>query len=148
VRVIADVRPHHSVHPFDLSWMVGRNINMTVSEPCYPWVFGLGDSCSIIVECPWRILLEGKVRQSSENHAMKHGVPPPMHVAAEANRLFHGSSIVRAEIPRGTADLLIDLGGNLRLEVLPFFPGYEAWQLSTPGGRNLLAGVDGEVSAW
>ena len=71
-----------------------------------------------------------------------------MHVAAEANRLFHGSSIVRAEIPHGTADVLLDLEGNLRLEILPFVPGYEAWQLSTPGGWQVIAGVDGELSAW
>lgn len=134
--------------PFDVSWMVGRNVNVTVRESSYQWFFGLGDSCSIIVECPWRILLKGKVRHSSEAHAQKHGLPPPIHVAAEANRLFNGSPIVSAEIRHGTADLLLNLEGEVRLEVLPFFPGYEAWQFSTPQGRNVLAGSDGELAAW
>ena len=134
--------------PFDVSWMVGRNIHMTVSEPSYPWVFGLGDSGSIVAECPWRILLEGKVRHSSEHHAMKPGLPAPMHVAAEANRLFHGSSIVSAEIRQGTADLLLDLEGKLRLEILPFLPGHEAWQFTTPQGRHVLVDPDGELVAW
>ena len=133
--------------PFDLSWMVGRSINIVVREPCYPWAFDLGDSCHIIVECPWRILLEGKVRHSSENHAMKPGLPPPIHVAAEANRFFNGSPIVGAEI-RHAADLLLNLEGEVRLEVLPFVPGYESWQLYAPEGRHVLAGVDGTLSAW
>ena len=133
--------------PFDLSWMAGRNVKMTVTEPIYPWVFGLGDSCSIIVECPWRILLKGEIRHSSENHAMKPGVPPPIHVAAEANRLLNGSPIVGAEI-RHAADLLLNFEGDVRLEVLPFVPGYESWQLYMPEGRHVLAGVDGTLSAW
>jgi hypothetical protein len=133
--------------PVDVSWMVGRYVNVTVSESSYSWFFGLGDSCAIIVECPWRILLKGKIRHSSENHAMKHGLPPPIHVAAEANRLLEGSPIVRAEI-RHAADLLLNFEGEVRLEVLPFFPGYEAWQAYTPEGRHVVASVDGELSAW
>jgi len=133
--------------PVDVSWMVGRNVNVTVSESSYAWSFDLGDSCSIIVECPWRILLKGKVRHSSEDHALKrHGLPPPVHVAAEANRLFEGSPIVKAEIRH--TDLLLDLEGEVRLEVLPFFPGYEHWQFSTPQGSHVFAGPNGEVAAW
>jgi hypothetical protein len=130
---------------FDVSWMVGRNVDVTVSESGYSWFFGLGDSCAIIVECPWRILLKGKICHSSENHAMKHGLPPPIHVAAEANRLFKGSPIVSAEI-RHAADLLLNLEEEVTLEVLPFFPGYEHWQLHTPQGWHVLAGVNGELS--
>jgi uncharacterized protein DUF6188 len=133
--------------PFDVSWMVGRKVNVAVRESSYPWFFGLGDSCSIIVECPWRILQKGEIRHSSENHAMKHGLPPPIHVAAEANRLLNGSPIVGAEI-RQAADLLLDFDGEVRLEVLPFVPGYESWQLHAPEGRHILAGVDGTLSAW
>jgi hypothetical protein len=131
--------------PFDVSWMIGRHVNVTVSESSYPWRFDLGDSCFIIAECPWRILQGGEIRHSSENHAMRPGLPPPVHVAAEANRLLDGSPIVRAEI-RHAADLLLDFDGEVRLEVLPFVRGYESWQLYAPQGRHILAGVDGRVN--
>ena len=62
---------------------------------------------------------------------MKPEIPPPIHVAEEANRLLDGAPIVGAEV-RHAADLLLDLEGEVRLEVLPFVPGYESWQLYAP----------------
>jgi len=131
------------MNPFDLSWMVGRHID--VSESGDQWFFALGDSRCISVYCPWRLLLKGKFCLSSEDHKQKYGRSAPINAATEANRLLNGFPIVAAEIRLGTGDLVIRFNGELTLEVLPIYRGYEAWQISTPDGRNVLAGCAGEL---
>jgi len=133
--------------PFDVSWMVGRTAKVT-TENGHRWFVELGDSSRISVECPWRLLLKGKLRLSSEDHNQKYGLPAPIDAAAEANKLLNGSSIANAEIRHGTSDLLLNFEGELRLEIVTVFSGYEAWQFSTPQGRHVLAGCGGELSTW
>jgi hypothetical protein len=134
--------------PFDISWMVGRSVKVSVNESGHYWFFGLGDSSTISVECPWRLLLKGKIRVTSEDHNQQYGLPAPIDAAAEANKLLNASLISSAEIRHGTGDLLINFEGELTLEVIPVFSGYEAWQFSTPQGRHVLAGCGGELSTW
>ena len=127
--------------------MAGRTVKVT-TENGHQWIFELGDTSRISVECPWRLLLKGKFRLSSEDHNQKYGLPAPINAATEANKLLNNSSIVSAEIRHGTSDLLLNFEGELRLEVIPVFSGYEAWQFSTPQGRHVLAGCGGELSTW
>ena len=134
--------------PFDVSWMVGRRANVRVSESGHQWFFDLGNSSCISVECPWRVLLKGKIRLSGEDHNQKYGLSSPIDAAAEANKLLDDSPIVSAELRHGTGDLVVNFERELRLEVIPFFGGYEAWQFSTPQGRHVLAGCAGELSTW
>jgi uncharacterized protein DUF6188 len=133
--------------PFDVSWMAGRSVKVT-TENGHQWFFDLGDTSRISVECPWRLLLQGKIRVTSEDHNQKYGLPAPIDAAAEANKLLNRLPVVSAEIRHGTGDLVLNFEGQLRLEVVPFFSGYEAWELSTPQGRHVLAGCGGELSTW
>lgn len=133
--------------PFDVSWMVGRSVNVSTPNG-HQWFFNLGDTSCISVECPWRLLLNEKIDVSSEDHNQKYGLLAPIDAAAKANKLLSGLSVVGAEIRHGTGDLLVNFEGDIRLEVIPFFRGYEAWQLTTPQGRVLLAGCGGELFAW
>jgi hypothetical protein len=134
--------------PFDVSWMLGRSTEVSLAESGHQWFFGLGDSSTISVECPWRLLLKGKIRLTSEDHNQKYGLPAPIDAAAEANKLLNGSLIVSAEIRHGTGDLLLNFEDDLRLEIIPVFSGYEAWEISSPQGRHVLAGCGGELSTW
>lgn len=133
--------------PFDVSWMVGRGLQVSHVEPAQ-WIFKLGESSRLSVECPWRLLRKGKIRVSSEDHNQKYGLPAPIDAAAEANKLLGDVRIITASVRHGTSDLIVNCEGELTLEVTPFSSGYEAWQLSTPEGRHLLAGGAGQLSAW
>jgi len=133
--------------PFDVSWMTGRHLEVAIVEPAQ-WIFSLGDSSRVSVECPWRLLHKGKIRVSSEDHHQKYGLPALMDAAAEANKLLREARVVNAEVRHETGDLVITCEGDLRLEVVPFSSGYEAWHISTPQGKHVLAGGRGELSAW
>jgi hypothetical protein len=133
--------------PFDVSWMVGRSIEVSLVEPAQ-WIFSLGDSSRLSVECPWRLLRNGKIRVSSEDHNQKYGLPAPLDAATEANKLLRDAHIIAASVRHGTSDLIVNCEGEIVLEVMPFSSGYEAWELSTPQGRHLLAGGGGQLSAW
>jgi len=131
---------------FDVSWMAGRTVKVT-TENGHQWFFELeGRKVCISVECPWRLLHKGQIRLTSEDHNQKYGLPAPIDAAAEANRLLNGSHILSAEIRHGTSDLLVTFEGELKLEAIPVFTGYEAWQVYTPQGRQIIAGCGGELS--
>lgn len=134
------------MNPFDVSWMVGRRVD--VSESGDQWFFALGGSCCISVYCPWRLLLKGKFRLGSKDHNQRYGLPAPINAATEANRLLNGYPIVAAEIRRGTGDLVVRFDGELTLEILTAYSGFEAWQISTPQGPQVLAGGAGELSSF
>jgi hypothetical protein len=50
----------YAMNPLDFSWMVGKHIKVSFSEPSM-WLFSFGDSLGISVECPWRLLERGRI---------------------------------------------------------------------------------------
>lgn len=137
----------YSMNPFDFSWMVGKLVKVSFSEPS-TWVFSFGDSLGISVECPWRLLEHGRIVISGDDHQQQFGLPEPVDAAERASSLLNNKVIRRVEVREGTADLLIDFDGNIRLEVIPFSSGYESWQVSCPTGKNIVAQGGGQLSAW
>src|SRR4249920_1845028 len=115
----------------DLSWMTGRFVKISFVEPAQ-WVFDLGESARVNVECPWRLLQKGKIKISSEDHNQKYGLPAPLDAGAEANKLLRDARVIIASVGHGTSDLKINCDGDLALEVIPFSSGYEAWHASSP----------------
>jgi hypothetical protein len=135
------------MNPFDFSWMVGRRAQVSFSEPS-TWFVGFGDSLSISVDCPWRLIHDGGIAVSSDDHRQQFGLPAPVDAAERASSLLAGLTIQGVEVREGTADLFIDFERNWRLEIIPFSSGYESWQVSTPSGKNVVAQGGGQLSAW
>jgi hypothetical protein len=130
----------------DFSWMVGRHIEVSFSEPS--WFFAFGDSLTIRVDCPWRLLERGTIAVSSDDHLQQFGLPRPIDAAEHATILLTGAVVRRVEVREGTADLIVDFDGDKRLEIIPFSSGYESWQVSTPSGKSIVAQGGGQLSAW
>ena len=128
--------------------MVGRAINaVTFLEPTL-WSFALGERERLQVECLWRIVQDGSIALTSEDHAQQFGLPAPIDAAHDSASLLAGRHVISVKIRESTADLLIELSGNTRLEIVPTSSGYEAWQLKAPGGRNYVATGGGGISTW
>lgn len=132
---------------FDLSWMVGRHVEVSFSEPS-TWFFAFVGSGAISVDCPWRLIARGGIAVSSDDHRQQFGLPAPIDAAERASSLLAGAVVQRAEVRDGTADLFIDFDGNRRIEIIPFSSGYESWQVSTPSGTHIVAQGGGQLSAW
>ena len=133
---------------FDFSWMQGKAIAEVALNPPGQWSFSFGAGVGIGAECPWRLLKDGHVAVSSEDHAQKYGLPLPIDAAAVASELLASKAIVRVEVKQGTADLLLDFADGLRLEIIPFSSGYESWGATTPSGFQLVAQGGGQLSGW
>jgi hypothetical protein len=133
---------------YDSSWMLGRRIvSVDFAEPCQ-WRFLFEPNLSIGVECPWRLLKDGRVAISSEDHLQRYGLPAPLDAAAVATDLLASHLITRVEIRDGTADLLVELTGGLRFEAIPISTGYESWNVFGPSGFQVVAQGGGHLCVW
>jgi hypothetical protein len=115
----------------DLSWMNGCRVVVSFADPA-AWRFDFGGSAGLWVECPWRIIHNGSVEISSEDHRQTYGFPTPVDAAQVATSLLAGTPVRRVEFHEDTADLTIEFGDALRLEIIPFSSGYESWQIGDP----------------
>jgi hypothetical protein len=133
---------------FDLSWMVGRTIQeIRLNEPTQ-WAFLFEAGIGIGAECPWRLLQDGRVAISSEDHLQQYGLPARLDAAEEAYQLLGARPVTSVEVREGTADLILGFGDNLRLEFLPISSGYESWVVTTPSGFQIIAQGGGQLAGW
>jgi len=133
---------------FDFSWMIGRTIREVRLNGPTQWLFSFEPGIGIGVECPWRLLQDGHVTISSEDHLQQYGLPAPLDAVATASGLLGPCPVSHVEVRDGTADLILEFGGSLRLEVLPISSGYESWSVSTPSGFQVIAQGGGQLSGW
>ena len=133
---------------YDSSWMLGRPIVDVDIADSYQWRFFFERGLSIGIECPWRLLKDGCMAISSEDHLQQYGLPAPIDAVAVAKDLLAPHLITRVEIRDGTADLLIELTGDLRLEAIPFSRGYESWNVFGPSGFQVVAQGGGHLCVW
>jgi hypothetical protein len=129
----------------DLSWMIGQSItDVTFDEPM-SWTFLFGKKGYIGVECPWRILRQGRRILSSDDHRQRYGLPAPIDAAVEGTKLLSKVQIVAAQLRAGTSDIHIGFSADLRLEVIPISSGYEGWQMKDPSGTEFFAQGSGQI---
>ena len=133
---------------FDFSWMVGRTIGeVRLNEPTQ-WAFSFEPGIGIGAECPWRLLRDGCVAISSEDHLQQYGLPAPLDAAAVAADTLAHHPVTAVEVRDGTADLVLQFTGGLRLEFIPISSGYESWGVTTPSGFQVIAQGGGQLSGW
>ena len=133
---------------FDLSWMVGRTIGQVRFNEPTQWMFSFEPSIGIGAECPWRLLRCGSVAISSEDHLQQYGLPAPLDAAAVATSLLVSHAVTRVELRHGTADLFLEFGDSLRLEIIPISSGYESWGVTTPSGFHIFAQGGGQLAGY
>jgi hypothetical protein len=133
---------------FDFSWMVGRTVDaVRLNEPTQ-WVFSFAPGIGIGAECPWRLLRKGSVAIGSEDHLQQYGLPAPLDAAAVAAESLGSHQVTRVEVRDGTADLILEFTGELRLEFIPISSGYESWGVTAPSGFQVIAQGGGQLSGW
>jgi hypothetical protein len=130
---------------FDFSWMVGRTITeVRLNEPSL-WTFFFAHGVGIGAECPWRLLQDGRVAISSEDHLQQYGLPAPLDAAAVAAELLATRPVSSVEVRDGTLDLLLEFVGGFRLEFIPVSSGYESWDVISPTGSRAIAQGGGQL---
>ena len=137
-----------SYNKVDLTWLIGLPVGeVSYLEPTL-WRFFFGPQNHIGVECLWRVIKGGRVVLTREDHGQLFGLPTALDAVQRAAVLLSGVEVTAIQLREATADILIDFGGNLRLEVIPDSSGYESWQVYAPGGVCFVAQGGGQICTW
>ena len=98
---------------------------------------------ALAVDCLWRVIADGKVALTSRDHGQRFGLPEPVDASAAALSLLQGRRVVEVRLAESSADLVLELDGGRRLEVLTDSSGFEPWNLHAPGVHLVALGGGG-----
>ena len=129
----------------DFRWMHGQHIADVSETSSVFWQFRLSSSGSITAESLWRLIRDGRIAVTGEDHGQQFGLPAPVDAASRVLSILAGATIQRVEIRDGTADLIIHFDHSFRLEVLSSSSGYESWQIYEPDGGCVVAQGGGQL---
>ncbi len=132
----------------DLSWMAGRIITEVSFHEPKLWSFVFGLDARIDVECLWRVMEDGKVILTAEDHNQQFGLPNLINAATKAFELIADRQIKAAHLRDSTADLEIEFSGNMRLDIIQNSSGYESWRMLDPLGASFFAQGGGQICWW
>jgi hypothetical protein len=123
-----------------VDWLQGRSIQAVhFDEETGEWIFDFGEHHVLQVAAPWRLLKEARIELGQCDHNRRFGPPAPVHAPTAVLEAVKGRSVVDASVADSTADLSVDFGAGVLLEVFNNSSGYEGWTLNAPGGRLLVA---------
>jgi hypothetical protein len=130
-----------------IEWLTKHRF-VSITRRDYEWVFAFDAQAQLVVSCLWRLIENGRIRFTSEDHGHKFGLPAPVDAAFEVNQRLKGATIIKVELRDGTLDMSLRFDSGHILEVVPDSSGYEAWQLNnlTGKGTQYIAVGGGELA--
>lgn len=133
---------------FTLSWLINdRLIDVERVEENCSWHLKFGSGATLNIDCLWRIVKDGTLSSTSEDHGHKFGLPAPFD-GVEALKELNRSAISAVALRDGTADVALYFGEYVVLEIIPMFGGYESWSASRPGRGTIIAGAQGKLFSY
>jgi hypothetical protein len=123
--------------------LVGNEV-ASVEKLDYSWFVRFGPGITVATESVWRLIGEGRIVLTSEDHGHQFGLPEPVDAEASLLVSLRGRRVTAAEIDPSSGDLTIDLGGGMQLQFLQTSLGYESWRLSAQGAETICGG-GGEI---
>ena len=124
--------------------LVGQDLSKVVRNE-HQWQFHFANNVKLLVECPWRILADGRIAYGDEDHAQQFGLPEPIDGLERTNGLLLNKTVQGVRIRDDTADLTISFNDQLALEILNLSSGYEGWQLSDGVDFDIVAQGGGQL---
>jgi hypothetical protein len=113
--------------------------------------FQFGDGQKFNAYCPWRIVVDGHIACSDEDHGHWFGLDAPVDVQVVANRHLLREKVIAVEISKGTGDVAIVFENSIRLELFNNSSGYEAWEAFVrrdSAQYNIIAQGGGQILVW
>ena len=99
----------------------------------------------------WRVLSNGKLAITSQDHEQKFGLPEPVDAGRRATALLLGN-INGANVEAVTADLSFSFGQSVTLEFLNTSCAYEGWHFRAAFngqmGDEVIALGGGDLAIW
>ena len=133
----------------EVDWLQGRSIqSVRYDDATEEWIFDFGEHHVLQVAAPWRLLKEGGIELGQCDHNQRFGLPAPLAAPTAVLEAVKGRSVIAATVADSTADLSVDFGAGVRLQVFNNSGGYEGWTLNAPGSRLLVAQGGGAFAKW
>lgn len=107
------------------------------------WVFRFGRASWLTLECPWRIVVDGRMVLASEDDGQRFGGQAPIDIEARANAILGQLRATSVAFADGTADIQIVFDGDTRIDVFNDSMGYEGWQAGYRQGDTEVSIVCG-----
>jgi hypothetical protein len=95
------------------------------------------------ISAPWRLISEGRIYVGHDDDGHRFDLPEPIIAADRLYGSVQSQVVADAWAGETTADLSIDFGDGIRLEVFNNSCGYEGWILNARDGRRRLVGQGG-----
>lgn len=133
---MADMKPTDAENASNVlgGWIGGT---CDVARDDHSWHFRFGAAGSLDAECPWRLIVEGRIVLCDADDDQRFGLPAPVDALAAARQWLKDRTITAVVVAEITGDLKIAFDGGAVLELLNTSSGYEAWN-----GRAQRPGQD------
>ena len=129
---------------FDFAWLLGLRYQALVREE-YSWHFSFAAGASLVAECPWRIIADGRIALGSVDDQQPFGLPAPVDAQVVAGELLRGRQVTAVDVLPASADLVLAFDGDRHLQLFNNSSGYEGWTLTSPHGRRFIAQGGGRL---
>lgn len=121
-------------------------VSIEYNEPC--WYFTFENEISVAVEASiWRILQKNKILRTSEDHMQKFGLPQPVNLVEEIEKVLADAHLLQIKVDEDTGDLHLVFSDNIEMQILITSSGYESYSFSFDGKRY-IGGGSGEISVY
>ncbi len=117
---------------FSLQWLVSDKISsVDYIDSSKSWAISFESGSSLYIECMWRLIEEGDICSTSEDHLHQFGLAKPFDGVAALNEIsqYKIESVILKE---GTGDLFINFEDLFILEIIVTSAGYEGWSATHP----------------
>lgn len=94
------------------------------------WLIQFKCASTLNVACMWRLLEEGVITSTSDDHGHPFGRETPFDGEAALNDI-KAHKILSVDAKVETGDINLKLGDYFTLQILPTSVGYESWQFHT-----------------
>ena len=91
---------------------------LTLEKKDYTWVFVFGDGASLATEPPWRLIEQGRIVASSEDHDQRFGLPAPVDAVREVLSRVGSLMVEAASVASDSGDLTVRFAGGTYLQLL------------------------------
>src|SRR5271157_1076284 len=102
----------------ELAWLVGHRFQ-SLTRREFDWVLVFDKYESLVVACLWRLLEDGRIRFTSQDHGHQFGLPTPVDAATEVNRRLAGAAVEAVELRKGILDLELRFSTGHVFQIIP-----------------------------
>ena len=119
--------------------LVGRQLTAAEKRD-HSWLFTFGSDLSLATEGPWRLVVDGRVVGSSEDHGQVFGLSEALDASSQLHTHLHDQNVEATSVVAG--DLILRFPADTSLQLLQLSSGFESWRFSFRGHETICCGAE------